>query len=274
MTNVPMVDTAGDRRDVEVGELGLDPGRLLDRLAGRVDHPVAFGGRLDLWTVAADHDSRSRIPSCTLDVEHVETKPSSSAVPSSSATIASKSRRSVALAVRQLLETGERRVQGVTLDRGCELVECVRKAWRPVCLPRMIWPPSWPPRLRRYLVGRALVEHTVLVDARLVGKAFCPRPPCSIALGIPSGVPPSGWCVPAPGSHVRLHQELISADPERHDHFSSARCRRARPGRSRRPRPGGACAHPDRLFPRQDEVVVAVGRDHVVTGHLITLRAL
>ena len=91
----------------------------------------------------------------------------------------------VHLAVGQLLEAGKGGVEGVALGGDAELLQAVGKGVAPGVLAEDDLAALLADRGGvDDLVCRALLEHAVLVDARLVGEGvLARRPPCSTAAG-------------------------------------------------------------------------------------------
>ena len=80
------------------------------------------------------------------------------------------------LAVGQLLEPGKGRVEGIALDVVAELLESVAEGGPARVLAQHQLALALAHSCRVHdLVGGALVQHAVLVDARLVGEGVAPH---------------------------------------------------------------------------------------------------
>ena len=148
-------------------------GRLGDRVERRVDHAVARAGGLDLRPVAVgEHDLRGRLVlRAAVDVEATTIEyRCTTPVPSSSATIASRS-ASVISTLRSASSLNRTNAWFSASPCRCRPIfaSVSANAWRPECLPEH--------DLRGLLadgrgvddlVGLAVLEHAVLVDAGLV----------------------------------------------------------------------------------------------------------
>ena len=82
------------------------------------------------------------------------------------------------LAVRELLEFGERPVQFVVVEAEAELLDTLAKRMAPAVLAEHQVGAADAHVLGLHdLVGRAVLEHAVLVNAGLVGEGIFARPP-------------------------------------------------------------------------------------------------
>ena len=177
------------------------------------------------------------------------------------------------LAVGELLEPGEGLVEPVALDVDAHLLEGVGEG----VASRVLAHDDLTTHLSDAggvddLVGRTVGQHPVLMDARLVGEGVAPHHGLVVLHRVPrqAGHEPRGAGQLLGAHRGRDAGELIGTDPQRHDDFLE----RGVPGPLTEPvdahldlaRPG---LHPGEGVRRgQPEVVVAVGRQHVVTRDL------
>src|SRR5581483_6617954 len=218
------VDAAGDRRDVEVREGRVDTGGSLDGLARGVDHAVALGGGFLLLAAACDDDARPRFgDGAAADLELFERV----RLLDARAELLGHDRLEVGvgefdLTIGQFLETGERRVQGVTLEGEAHLLELGRESVAAGVLAE----DDLAALLADLggvddLVGRALGQHAVLVNAGLVGEGVSSHDRLVVLDRITSEAADEAARA---GQLLRVHLrveavELVGADLQRHGDF-------------------------------------------------------